>query len=175
MAERAQHEGPAPDLFSLTQIRHLMRVEFSRAQRYGYPLSCLVVSMDGLERLRDEHGYEVVETTLGEITDLLESETRVCDFLGRLSYDQLVAVLPHTGEEGARTSADRLVSRARACGAEHGLTISVGGANFHDENTLFFDALLETAEEAARRAVEQGGDRVVFLDPGVTDTGEESS
>ena len=44
---------PGAGVFSLSQIRHLMRVEFGRAQRYGYPLSCLVISVDRLDSLRD--------------------------------------------------------------------------------------------------------------------------
>ena len=61
-------------VFSLTQIRHLMRVEFSRAQRYGYPVSCLVCGIDRIENLRDLYGYEFRESVLVEVVDLLQSE-----------------------------------------------------------------------------------------------------
>lgn len=160
MVDREQLTGPPPELFSLSQIRHLMRVEFSRAQRYGYPLACLVLSIDGLEAHREEHGYEAIETALAQVTGLLQAETRVCDYLGRLAHDELVAVLPHTDADGARITAARLVQRTHSASA--GLTISVGGAVLEDENALFFDALLETAEAAARAAQELGGDRVEF-------------
>ena len=45
-------------LFSLAQIQHLMRVEFNRAQRYGYAISCLIIAVDRLGHLRDMYGYD---------------------------------------------------------------------------------------------------------------------
>ena len=42
-----------PELFSLAQIQHLMRVEFGRAQRYEYPMGCLLVQVDRLAQLRE--------------------------------------------------------------------------------------------------------------------------
>src|SRR5262245_695952 len=86
---------PGAGVFSLSQIRHLMRVEFGRAQRYGYPLSCLVIGIDRLESLRDLYGYEFRESLLEAVIELLQEETRTCDYLGRLMDDRLMAILPH--------------------------------------------------------------------------------
>ena len=36
-------------LFSLSQIQHLMRVEFNRAQRYEYPITCMLIAVDRLD------------------------------------------------------------------------------------------------------------------------------
>ena len=92
-------------VFSLTQIRHLMRVEFGRAQRYGYPVSCLVLSCDRLDHLRDLYGYEFREAVLDEVVQLLHGTFRACDYLGRLMDDRLMTILPHTTREGAEASA----------------------------------------------------------------------
>ena len=48
-------------LFSVAQIQHVLRIEFGRAQRYRYPLVCLVLSIDQLGALRDRHGYDAKE------------------------------------------------------------------------------------------------------------------
>ena len=56
-----------PGVFSLTQIRHLMRVEFSRAQRYSYPVTCIAVACDRMGHLRDLYGYEFRESVMDEV------------------------------------------------------------------------------------------------------------
>ena len=135
---------PGAGVFSLSQIRHLMRVEFGRAQRYGYPLSCLVIGIDRLEGLRDLYGYEFRETVLEAVIELLQEETRTCDYLGRLMDDRLMAILPQTTAEGAQAGARRILAAARRLsfqpqGTAINVTLSLGISHYEDDNTLFFD------------------------------------
>ncbi|MEW6072241.1 MAG: GGDEF domain-containing protein [Planctomycetota bacterium] len=158
-------------VFSLTQIRHLMRVEFGRAQRYRYPVSCIVVACDRLDHLRDLYGYEFKEAVVEDIVHLVQNSTRTCDYLGRLVDDRLLAILPHTARDGAEVTARRVLAGARgltftAEGHNLKVTLSVGISHFENDNTLFFDSLVEAAEEALLDAMNAGGDRCVHRDPG---------
>jgi diguanylate cyclase (GGDEF)-like protein len=162
---------PGAGVFSLSQIRHLMRVEFGRAQRYGYPLSALVIGVDRLESLRDLYGYEFREAVLEAVIELLQQETRTCDYLGRLMDDRLMAILPHTTAEGAEATARRILAAARklAFPSDAGalrITLSIGSSHYEDDNTLFFDSLVEAAEAALGEALRAGGDRCVHRVPG---------
>ena len=162
---------PGAGVFSLSQIRHLMRVEFGRAQRYGYPLSALVIGIDRLESLRDLHGYEFRESVLEAVIELLQEETRTCDYLGRLMDDRLMAILPHTTAEGAEATARRILAAARALSFQPQanairVSLSIGISHYQDDNTLFFDSLVEAAEAALTEAQRAGGDRFVHRMPG---------
>ncbi len=164
------HDSPSA-VFSLTQIRHLMRVEFNRAQRYSYPLSCVIVACDRLDHLRDKHGFEIKETVLEDVIGLLQGATRNCDYLGRLMDDRLMAILPHTGREGGEATARRILRSARelkfqAGGETLDVSLSVGLSHYENENTMFFDSLVEAAESALAEAFEGGGDRFAYRDPG---------
>jgi two-component system cell cycle response regulator len=159
-----------PGLFSLSQIMHLMRVEFGRAQRYGYPLTVLVIAVDRLGHLRDVHGYEAKEAVLDNVARLLQEATRTCDFLGRLADDRLMAVVPHTPALGAHVLGKRLLEGVRGIGLEAEgkripVTISIGTATMADAKTLFFDQLVGAAEAALEDAAAAGGARVVQRDP----------
>ena len=163
-------EGPGSHVFSLTQIRHLMRVEFSRAQRYGYPLSCLVVACDRLGHLRDLYGYALKEAVVEDVVELLRGATRNCDYLGRLLDDRLMGILPHTDHMGAKTACSRLLKAARKLSFEGGgnpirITLSIGLATYAENNTMFFDSLVSAAEKAHARAAADGGDRLEIGDP----------
>lgn len=162
---------PSAGVFSLTQIRHLMRVEFGRAQRYGYPVSALVVACDRLNHLRDLYGYEFREAVLDEVVQLLQRTFRACDYLGRLMDDRLMTILPHTTREGAEASAQRILEAARklsfrADGNAIQVTLSIGISHFENENTIFFDSLVEAAEGALTEAAGAGGDRFLYRGPG---------
>jgi diguanylate cyclase (GGDEF)-like protein len=158
-------------LFSLAQIQHLMRVEFNRAQRYSYPIICMMIGVDRLGHLRDLYGYEAKEEILAAVVGLLKSETRSSDFLGRMADDRLLAVVPHTSPEGAEVLAGRLLDGVQAIDfASDGRTIQISlsiGASFNEgSSTLFFDALLQSAEDGLNEAAGAGGNRFVARAPG---------
>jgi two-component system, cell cycle response regulator len=170
----AQFSDADPGLFSLSQIMHLMRTEFGRAQRYRYPLSVLAIGVDRLGSLRDIYGYESKEAVLDEVARLLKAETRTCDFLGRLADDRLMAVAPHTDASGAQVLANRLLAGVRGLRFESGgkqipIRVTIGIASLADERTLYFDQLVSAAERALEEGVVAGGDRVVQRD--LTDGG----
>jgi len=172
MSDRERGGGARPDVLSLAQIQHLMRVEFSRAQRYGYPIVCLVVSIDQLGDVRDRFGYDAKEEVLEAVIDLLHEQTRGSDFLGRLPDDRFMIVVPHSEPESIRIMAERLVERLRELvvpplGDER-LTFSIGGSWMVQGETLFFDDLRGTAERCQAEAGMAGGDQVLFRAPGGT-------
>lgn len=144
-----------PGLFSLTQIRHLMRTEFERAKRYSYPLSSMLLEIDGLGVYRDRAGFDAKEALLEDLISLLRKVTRTCDYIGRMLDDRFLMVLPHTGPEGAATLARRLQELGAGLspeGSDFPVRISIGASQFQDGVPLFFDALLEGAEEALEAA-----------------------
>lgn len=158
-------------LFSLSQIQHLMRVEFNRAQRYSYPIVCMIIAVDRLGHLRDLYGYEAKEDILEGVIALLKSQTRSSDFLGRMADDRLLAVVPHTSPEGAEVLAARLLAGTRgmefvADGRTIQVSLSIGASHNAGGATLFFDAMLQSAEEALVDASQAGGDRYLAYEPG---------
>lgn len=161
----------APRIFSLTQIRHLLRIEFSRAQRYRYPLSVLAIGVDRLATLREHHGATLAPLVLEAVVHEMDDATRPCDYLGRLPDDRMLIVLPHTGRQDAMALAGRLLERARTKPVEFqgepvDISLSLGAATYSQENALFFDALVDAALEGVMQAFESGGDQAVDRTPG---------
>lgn len=167
---KAQHREPGRGLFSVAQIQHVLKVEFGRAQRYRYSLACLVIGIDQLGSLRDAHGYDSKEHVFESVVELLREATRTSDFLGRTADDRLLAVIPHTGMDGVRTMAERLLSSARGLAFEGALTgarvtISIGASTSEHEGLMYHDLLLTAAESALADATAAGGDRFVEKAP----------
>ena len=163
------NDGAVPEIYSLAQIQHLVRVEFSRAQRYSYPIVCLVIAVDRLGTIRDQYGYEPKEAVLEAIIGLLHVETRGSDFLGRLPDDRLIVVVPHSPPDKVEILARRLVERARGVRlpeiGNEPLSLSIGGSWMTCGETLFFDQLTQTAERCLDEATSAGGDRYLARAP----------
>ena len=87
-------------LFSPAEVRRLMRVEFDRAKRYGYPAAAMLVEVDRLEYLHDLYGWESKQEILRSVIRLLRSTTRDSDFLGCMHADRILVVFPHTPVHG---------------------------------------------------------------------------
>lgn len=170
-AEAGQRVAARRPLYSVAQVQHLLKVEFQRAQRYGYPLACVLVSVDQLGDVRDRGGYEAKERVLDALVALVSSCTRASDFLGRTADDRLLVIVPHTQSAGLRRLTERLIAAAHArasfgaalgasgAGADGRLTLSIGWAATDAGAHAFHDALLARAEAAHADAAARGGDR----------------
>lgn len=159
--------GP-PHLFSVAQIRHVLRTEFGRSQRYRYPLTVLVLSVDQLGALRDRLGFDVKENVFTSVVQLVTDETRSSDFLGRTPDDRVLAIVPHTDAAGMRALAARMIERARnlSLGADVSrVTLSIGGSCAGEDGLAYHDVLLDAAEAAQADATSQGGDQFVERAP----------
>ena len=157
---------PGRALLSSAQIHHVLRVEFGRARRHGYPVACLVIAIDRLELLRDRLGYEAKESVVDAVVSLLRRATRSSDAIGRTPDDRLIAVVPHTHGDGAGLLGQRILELARTIRIERiaepfEVSLSIGAASTRTGASLFHDALLGAAEAALSDAVAAGGNRFV--------------
>ena len=153
-------------LFTPEEVRKLMHVEFERAQRYGYPIACMMIQVDRIDHLHTVHGYESKEEVLRKVVDLVKRETRASDFLGCMVDDRLLAVVPHTHPEAAGFLAKRLLKGARALHFQSGagtvrISLSIGLSHNRHPGALSFETLVRVAEEGLAVADAGGGDRCV--------------
>ena len=156
-------------LFSYTQILHLLKIEFSRARRYQYQLSCILIEVDRLGALGDLHGAEVRDQVENSVADLLNRYSRSCDFVGRLG-ERFVVVLPHTDGKGAQLLGQRLHDRVadldvRVDGRPLRISASLGVSTQDGDESIFFDTVLKRAEEVLADVAARGGDGVALAAP----------
>jgi diguanylate cyclase (GGDEF)-like protein len=91
--------------------------EFARAQRYGLPLSLLMLDIDDFKRFNDSYGHPVGDLVLGEVGKVLaEQLRRHVDFAARYGGEEFAVLLPNTSRDGAQVVGDRLVREVAALG-----------------------------------------------------------
>lgn len=105
------------------------RQELSRWQRYGEPLSLLLLDVDHFKRINDGHGHQAGDQVLTELVQVLRCSVRQVDLLGRYGGEEFIVLLPATN----LAAACQLAERMRHAVAEHGfeaapqgVTVSIG-------------------------------------------------
>ena len=93
--------------------QHLMH-SVKRALRLGYSLSLLILDVDHLQEISDNHGHEVSNIILVKIAKILRHSVREVDMAARWNGDELIAVLHETDAEGAVMVAERIRKKAAA-------------------------------------------------------------
>ncbi len=107
LAEKAITDG-ATGLLNKAHIDTRGAEELARAQRYGAPLSVLMLDVDRFKEVNDTYGHPVGDTVLRELARVLRLSTRSVDIVGRYGGEEFLIILPQTDGAGTRTLANRL-------------------------------------------------------------------
>lgn len=143
----------------------LGEAELLRAQRYGHPLSMLMIDVDRFKRINDTHGHQVGDLVLQKLGHVLREALRTIDIVGRIGGEEFAALLPETDPEQACMLAERLretiaaTDVTRETGLPLHFTVSIGIANMnrHQAN---LDTLLNLADKALYEAKQGGRNKV---------------
>lgn len=143
------------------RIEELASTECLGAQRYGHPVSSILVDVDWFKRINDQHGHLIGDSVLKAFADIITARLRAVDHAGRWGGEEFLIICPHIGIEGALALARGL----RETIAAHPFpkigpwTASIGVSQYRPGETLqdFFgrtDAALYRAKELGRNRVE---------------------
>ncbi len=150
-------------LYNLRWITESLEREIRRAERFGSPLSALVVDLDGLKGINDHHGHAAGDCVLRHVASRITGVLRQFDGAARVGGDEFVVMLPATDRAGARHVADRLIHSVRTDVAHYRnapmpVTASVGAAEWRPGMSA--SALIEAADRAMYRAKKSGRDQL---------------
>jgi diguanylate cyclase (GGDEF)-like protein len=108
---RAVQAAITDDLTGLYNRRlfdRLLDQEIRRADRFGHPLSVLLLDMDELKAINDSLGHAAGDEALRALADVLRRELRSVDLVSRLGGDEFAALLPETAPAAASHAVARL-------------------------------------------------------------------
>jgi diguanylate cyclase (GGDEF)-like protein len=155
-------------IYNIRFFYHRIIEEFSRSQRYGLPISCLMLDIDHFKRINDRYGHKAGDTVLKEFAQLLKRYSRKSDVLARYGGEEFILLLPQTSVEGAMSEAERIRKciadhKFRSLGNKDGLTISIGISVCPHEKIKTHDDLISFADQALFDAKNKGRNRVAIF------------
>jgi len=125
-------------LTNLSNRRHAtdsLQREIDRANRYGSPLSAIMLDIDFFKRLNDEHGHLAGDQVLIELARIMLANTRKSDLVARTGGEEFMIVLPETQLSGCLHKAQMLQEAINASRINYGgtalqITVSMGCARY---------------------------------------------
>ena len=153
-------------IYNLRYFYSRLEEEFSRAERYQMPLSCIMLDIDHFKKINDSYGHRIGDFILREFSQLVKRYTRKSDLLARYGGDEFILLLPQTSLKGALNEARRLQKvvreiRFRQLKEGQGIRVSFGMSCFPDKGIKNPDDLINFADNALYKAKEKGRDLIV--------------
>ena len=153
-------------IYNVRYFYKRLEEEFSRAERYRIPLSCIMLDIDHFKRINDRYGHRIGDIALREFAQLVKRHTRKSDLLARYGGEEFIILLPQTPAKGAVIEAERLRKKVKEhqfkpIKASYRITVSLGVACTSDEKIKNYDDLIHVADNCLFKAKEKGRDQIV--------------
>jgi len=94
-------QDPLTGLYNRRYMEEALKQEFARAHRENQPFSVIMLDLDNLKVLNDQHGHAVGDQALKKLGMLIKSMTRREDIACRYGGDEFLIILHNTNEVNA--------------------------------------------------------------------------
>lgn len=151
---------------ALTQIANrssldeVLKQSIAENERYQRPFSVVMIDIDFFKKINDTHGHLVGDTVLKTVAQLIKSQIRSVDTVGRWGGEEFVIVYREIECQGAYALAENIrqsVEKYPFEGLER-ITISLGVAQYRAGTSA--EELLKQADTAMYDSKEQGRNKV---------------
>lgn len=167
--ERDAATDPLTGMFNRRYMSGRLTEEIANANRYGLPLSVLMLDIDHFKQINDQHGHQAGDEMLVALGKIIAEELRESDVLTRYGGEEFLIIATHTPLLAATNIAERVRKRIeshdfdipKALGGMRAIrmTVSIGVATI-DAVTTERDALVHAADENLFQAKREGRNRV---------------
>ncbi|GAB3911046.1 GGDEF domain-containing protein [Kibdelosporangium lantanae] len=124
----------------------------------------LMLDLDHFKTINDRHGHLVGDKHLRGVADVLRSEVRSTDLVGRFGGEEFVILLPQTAQQDAMAIAERIRRRVATVTVEgvDAVTVSVGVAA-HPDHGETLEEVVSAADNALLAAKTAGRNRTLLF------------
>jgi diguanylate cyclase (GGDEF)-like protein len=174
-AQRLSITDGLTGLWNRRQLDLRCQEELERAVRFGRPIGVVFCDVDLFKDVNTEWQHLGGDAVLVEVANRLSAATREIDVVARYGGEEFVLLLPETDLAGSHILAEKV--RRAMCeepvehnGKTRTVTLSLGVAAYPHSGTSV-RTLLAAAQEALKRAKENGRNRIEEAKPMMRSTG----
>ena len=164
--ERRAISDALTGLYDRGYFEDALKRELQRCQRYGNPVSLLLLDLDQFKEVNDEYGHRVGDKVLLAFGELIRKHLRGADVPCRLGGDEFAIILSDTAQREAGTVAERFRADVESwfethpvCGQFLEVTVS-GGIATAPADATSHEQLYALADGALYEAKRRGSNRI---------------
>lgn len=156
-------------LYIYRHFHYLLDSELKRSERYGHPVTLLMMDIDNFKSINDTYGHQIGDEILKQIAEVIQKTCRKIDMPSRYGGEEFSMILPETTATNAKIIAERLrqrIENIKVKTKNNNLlspTISIGIAAF-PEHAANSDELIGFADKALYYAKGSGKNCVAMFD-----------
>ncbi len=160
------------ELTQLYNRRHFytcLGQEIDRVERYGHPISLLMLDIDHFKRVNDNFGHQSGDDILAGVAQIVRDVTRKSDIVARYGGEEFSVILPETDVEAAIECAEKIrqaiedyifqIQNRQVLQ----VTVSIGVSSIQQIGKIQEDdvkKIIEMADQALYKAKESGRNQV---------------
>ncbi|MCG8633043.1 MAG: transporter substrate-binding domain-containing protein [Desulfobacterales bacterium] len=151
-------------LYNRRYVEKTFDLELQRTIRHKHDMSLMLIDIDFFKAINDTYGHQTGDTVLKMFADLLKTNVRATDTLGRWGGEEFIIVCPEINICNAVHMAEGLcekIAGIRFDGAGK-QTASFGVAGFQEGDSI--QSMISRADNALYQAKANGRNRVEFLE-----------
>ena len=143
---------PVTGVWNRLQVVERLTGEWSRSERFGSPITALIIEVEDIPEIRSRHGQFVSDEVLKSVARRIKRTVRDHDVVGRYGGDRFVVVAVTDGD-GAKALGGRLrdaISLEPVAVNEKRIpvTMRIGGATNRSEGVEIMEDIFSVAETA---------------------------
>ena len=155
------------DLTQLYNSRHFyvqLKIELDRSNRYGQPLTLLLLDLDDFKAFNDAYGHVEGDQVLRRLGQVVKRCLRETDFAYRYGGEEFTILLPMTTIADGAVTAERIRTEFKkehfspAPGQDVTVTVSIGLAQYKSQEEM--KAFVHRADQLMYQGKKNGKDRV---------------
>jgi len=148
-------------LFNHNHLHNCLKYEIYKAERYKRSLSLIMIDTDYFKKVNDTYGHPTGNLVLSQFVNILRSNTRTSDIIGRYGGDEFLIVCPETDLDGTISITEKLrtIVEAASFGSsgQIRMTISCGVTTWNGQT---LSQIIEAVDQALYAAKKAGRNRV---------------
>ena len=151
-------------LYNSRYFYHQIKMEIDRVDRYGHPLTLLLLDLDDFKRFNDAYGHIEGDQVLLRLGQVVKRCLRETDSAYRYGGEEFTILLPMTTSGEGVVTAERIRTEFRketfspVSGQEVHMTVSIGLAQYKTKEEI--KAFVHRADQWMYQGKKNGKDRV---------------
>lgn len=149
-------------LFNRNKLDEVLINESNRANRYNHSFGVILIDIDNFKSVNDIYGHQIGDKVLQEFANILQSNSRKTDTVGRWGGEEFLIICSETELDGILTQAEKLKEKVENFNfsVNEQKTASFGVSLYNKDESV--KDIIKRADDALYEAKVAGKNRVKY-------------